>query len=81
MTVCLAQLRAAVSWRCSGASAIICWRRTSSRQCWRAARQGGADGLSDKAARAFAESLVHEAILVDRRSGADTLSLLVHGLR
>ncbi|MGE8295489.1 MAG: DUF1330 domain-containing protein [Pseudomonas sp.] len=32
------------------------------------------------AARAFAESPEYQAISVDRKAGADTLSLLVHGL-
>lgn len=33
-----------------------------------------------EAARAFAESPEYQAISVDRKAGADTLSLLVHGL-
>lgn len=34
----------------------------------------------ETAARAFAESPEYQAISVDRKAGADTLSLLVHGL-
>ncbi|MBM7061689.1 DUF1330 domain-containing protein [Pseudomonas sp. UL073] len=34
----------------------------------------------EAAARRFAESPEYQAISVDRRAGADTLSLLVHGL-
>lgn len=33
-----------------------------------------------EAARAFTESPEYQAISVDRKAGADTLSLLVHGL-
>ncbi|MBD9414728.1 DUF1330 domain-containing protein [Pseudomonas sp. PDM16] len=35
---------------------------------------------SEAAARAFAGSPEYQAISVDRKAGADTLSLLVHGL-
>lgn len=59
------------SWKCSAASTGVCWQRD------KVVLMAFPDA---EAARAFTESPEYQAISVDRKAGADTLSLLVHGL-